>query len=153
MLEPEIRDEVARFLGDARVAGLATVDDAGLPHAANLWYASDADWRLYWVSNPASAHSRHLVGRPGVALTIYAHTDQALQLHGLQIQGAARALAPGTAEARHALATYARKYPLIAASALFKQRISGERFYEVTPRWLRWIDNRRGFGFKVDTVF
>ncbi len=149
--EFDLMQTVTRFLDGTRTAALATVDDAGRPHAANVQFVRGQGLTLYWVSAPASEHSRHLGTRPAVALTVYAHDDTAANIHGLQMHGTAAAL-PDDDALNHAWDLYTRKYPVVTTMPQVREMVEEgkQRFYRVTPTWLRWIDNRRGFGWKTE---
>ena len=45
---------------------------------------------------------------------------------------------------------FCTKFPAVAASHTIRDRLKQERFYRVKPTWLRWVDNRRGFGWKYE---
>ncbi len=136
---------MAEFCSRVPTLCLSTVDEAGLPHAANLNFAATPDLRLIFVSHPDSAHSRHIARQPSVAAAAYAQFSSAAEIHGFQLHGLCRPL-PETEfdeafELFCARFTYARAY---------EARIRAEQFYRITPRWVRWIDNRRQFGFKIE---
>ncbi|MEM6334180.1 MAG: pyridoxamine 5'-phosphate oxidase family protein [Planctomycetota bacterium] len=143
----DIEQEVSAFLAICRTAALATVDGEGRPHGANVQYVSDGRWRLSWVSSASAAHSVHLGERAACAATVYAHDDRPEMIHGVQLRGEAE-LVTGD-ERRRVLDLYRGKFSFVAdepyATAIEKQGV-----YRLTPTWLRWIDNRRGFGFKVE---
>jgi len=144
-----------KFLGKWKTACLATVDEAAAPHAANIQYAHDrADdrLRLYFVSSPESAHSRHIAGNAVVAVTIYAHVRRPDHIHGLQIHGRCAVVAKPSAAWDDAWRVYSAKYPFVKVPPL-RNRFMAESFYCVTPTWVRFIDNRRGFGFKQECTF
>jgi uncharacterized protein YhbP (UPF0306 family) len=147
--DPDILATISAFLGQWRTASLATVDDDGRPHAANVCYVHQRDpLVIYFVSSPDSAHSRH-IGRDGqAAMTIYAETADPMQIHGLQCHGMCARIDNVEAR-RRAWELYLGRFPFAAAPAL-RQRIDAEAFYQFTPTWLRWIDNRVRFGFKVE---
>lgn len=147
--DPDTQRQIAAFLAGCTTASLATVDERCRPHACNIWYASTADLVMYFVSSPATAHASHIARDPAVALTVYAHVAEPSQIHGLQLHGRCEMLI-ADADRAAALAVYSARYPTITANEMFRARIASERFYRVTPSWLRWIDNRRGFGFKVE---
>lgn len=149
MNEGVIEREVAAFLMSCTTASLATVDEHREAHACNVWYAGTPDLRVYFVSSPASAHATHIAQNPAVALTVYAHVSVPADIHGLQMHGRCVVVEDEGAR-REAMAVYAARYPAIAANEIFLKRIVAERFYCVTPSWWRWIDNRRGFGFRVE---
>ena len=148
-MDPILRQEIEQFLASARTLSLATVDEGGRAHAANVWYAQDAGCRLYFISNPAAAHSQHVARHPDVAATIYFHTDRANQIHGLQLHGRCTPLADAAQE-RRALELFSAKFPQVLLNPAAAERLKTERFYLLDPTWLRWIDNRRGFGFKAE---
>jgi uncharacterized protein YhbP (UPF0306 family) len=144
-----IRRDIAEFLASEQTLSLATVDDSGQVHAANLWYAQDDRGRLYFISHPDSAHSRHLARNPRVAATIHFATARAGEIHGVQLRGRCDLLGELAQELR-ARSLFAARFPQVLLSPDAAQRLKSERFYRITPLWLRWIDNRRGFGFKVE---
>ena len=71
----------------------------------------------------------------------------------MQIRGQGRAVGVGR-EWAGVLARYLRKYPFVqefidserAAGEPLALKIAGSRFFVVEPHWIRWIDNRAGFG-------
>ncbi len=149
--------EVEIFLAVCRTASLATVDDDGAPHNANVQFAhgsiggqASAPFDLWWVSSPTSAHSRHLTARPRAAVTVYAHADAPDQIRGIQARGTVTpALTPGDAAYPAALRRYAAKYPFVDTPP-FDAAVARQGLYRFRPQWIRWIDNRRGFGWKVE---
>lgn len=145
--------EVQTFLAVCRTASLATVAPDGMPHNANVQFAAHgagAALDLWWVSSPGSAHSQHVAQRPRAAVTVYAHADAPDQIHGLQARGTiAPGLTPGDAGYDQALARYAAKYPFVSGPP-FDAALAKQALYRFTPTWIRWIDNRRGFGWKVE---
>jgi len=145
MTELSVDQQVAAFLAVCKTASLATVDAAGSPCNANVQYVSDDAWRLYWVSSVSSLHSVNLGAKPQAAVTIYAHRDEPEQVHGVQIRGTVCVL--DHAEAERALSLYMGKYPFVAEPP-FRGALGMQRLYRFTPTWLRWIDNRQGFGYK-----
>ena len=136
------------FLDSHQTATVATVDEAGQPHAANVQYVSDASMNLYFISAPHSAHSRHLLQRKTAAVTVYDHDDRPNRIRGLQIHAAGDLL--DDLDAHDAvLALYLRKFPFAAATD-FRKLIAAQHFFRLQPRWVRLIDNTRSFGFKAE---
>jgi uncharacterized protein YhbP (UPF0306 family) len=149
MPEFEFDQEVGLFLATCRTAALATVHPDGRPHCANVQYASDDQWRLYWVSSPQAQHSEHIARDQRVALTIYAADDRAMNIHGLQLTGVCEALEQDE-DANRAWEVYTAKFTFVSAMPQFRDAVASQTFYRMTPTWLRWIDNRRGFGWKAE---
>ncbi|MEE9404053.1 MAG: pyridoxamine 5'-phosphate oxidase family protein [Algisphaera sp.] len=142
--------EIQAFLGLHRTASLATVDGLGVPHAANIQYAHEDHGTLWWVSSPQSQHSQNLAANPQAAITVYAPNQVPEAIHGVQCRGRlATVLAPGdsqyAAALKHYLATFA-----FAGHPPFEAALAKQSLYCFKPSWLRWIDNRRGFGWNVE---
>jgi uncharacterized protein YhbP (UPF0306 family) len=156
MTDHELIQEAGAFLRQWRTASIATVDAGGEPHAANVQFAVDESNeppRLVFVSSLGSAHSEHIALDGHVALTIYAHTDEPWRIHGLQLHGLCERITEPAAKAQ-AWNIYVKRFTFITTDPMLEARMRGEEFFIVTPTWLRWIDNRRGFGFKREmTLF
>jgi uncharacterized protein YhbP (UPF0306 family) len=142
-----IEQEVRVFLAVCRTATLATVDDEGLPHAANVQYACDDAWSLVWISSEKSAHSQHLVHRLRAAVTVYAHQDSPAEIRGVQMHGIVTIERDEQRDV--ALHLYRSKFPFVIEEP-YRTAMSKQTLYRFTPSWLRYIDNRRGFGWKVE---
>lgn len=150
MSETRADQQIVAFLAGCTTASLATVGMDNSPFAANVQFVSDDAGCLYWVSSVSSAHSVNLAANPQAAVTIYAHADSPESIHGLQLRGEAVVLDGENAE--QALALYTEKYPF-TADPPYRDAVLSQRFYRFTPSWLRWIDNRRGFGWKREIDF
>ncbi|MBB6428368.1 pyridoxamine 5'-phosphate oxidase family protein [Algisphaera agarilytica] len=143
--------EIELFLATCRTASLATFGSDGQPHAANLQYAHDANWCLHWISSTDSKHSQHLIENPRAAVTIYAHQDVPELIHGLQIHGTVDlAISHGQAEWNHVWELYTGKFEFVNSMPQLRSAAEQQSFYRFRPTWLRWIDNRKGFGWKVE---
>ena len=145
--------DVQTFLAVCRTASLATVDRDGTPHNANVQFVphgAGAAFDLWWVSSPDSAHSQHLLGQPAAAVTVYAHADEPEQIHGVQMRGVVDAALtpqdPGYAAARE---RYAARFAFVDTPP-FDAAFARQGLYRFRTRWIRWIDNRRGFGWKSE---
>lgn len=140
----DVRDIVRAFLAQCRTATLATVDDAGRPHAANVQVVSDGQLRLLWVSKPDAAHSRHLARLAHAAVTLYDHDDRPERIRGVQMHGTVEAVEHATA-----WPVYVARFPFVN-DAPYRDAVARQQFYRLSPTWLRWIDNRVTFGHRVE---
>jgi nitroimidazol reductase NimA-like FMN-containing flavoprotein (pyridoxamine 5'-phosphate oxidase superfamily) len=145
---------IVEFLDRCRTASLATVDERGRPHAINIIFALDTRQRMYFVSSLEASHARHIVRDPHVAVAIYADTDHPRHIAGLQLHGVC-SLVPAPPEGsardwRTAWDAYSTKFPHLAEDDLFRQAVEVQCFFRIQPTWLRWLDNRKGFGFKIE---
>lgn len=141
--------EVGLFLATCRTLSLSTCDASLRPHAANVQYVSDETWSLYWVSKDESLHSRQVAENPHAAGTIYGHDDKAEKIHGLQLRGTVEAITD-KGEWNRVWELYTGKFTFIRSMPAMQKAVVEQTFYRFTPTWLRWIDNRRAFGFKVE---
>lgn len=144
MTDTDLAD-LTGFLDAQRTAALATVDEDGQPAVCNVQVVRLDRLNLVWASSPGSAHSL-AVERTGVAaLALYGHADvDPAGIHGVQLRGEVERV-----ELEEVWSTYARRFP-VAASMRPAFDAGRQAFYRFRPTWIRWIDNRRGFGFKVE---
>lgn len=150
MAEQDIADKIAAFLAAHHVVALASVDDAGAPHAASLMYAND-DFTLFWVSDPKSRHSRHIDAGRAVAATIAPDYVDFKDIRGLQITGLAGRV-EGLAATAKAMTLLAKKFPffnqfLEGPGDLIK-RLKDAAVYRLDCRTITLIDNTVAFGHK-----
>ena len=140
----EPREEIGKYLETHNVLVLATVDEGG-PWATPLFYASDENLDLYFLSDPSVRHCRAIAKTPRISAVIHGGSAAWDELAGLQIDGWAHA-ADGELE-DWARACYEAKFPFSLALVPSDRP---HRFYRIRPRWLRLIDNTRGLGFKQE---
>ncbi|MCI0521928.1 MAG: pyridoxamine 5'-phosphate oxidase family protein [Chloroflexi bacterium] len=136
---------LAEFLALSTMT-LATSGADGAPHAAPVYFAAGEGMRLYFFSDIASQHSRDLAYNPHAAVAIYPECRGWQEIRGLQLRGAARAVADA-AERRAAWRIYRAKFPFVRG---LQAAVTASQLYLFTPRWARLTDNRRGFGFKEE---
>jgi len=147
-LPDELRPVLREFLASQPTLVLGTVGvEDGRPQVAALFFASDEAFNLYWISDPGSRHSQNLTDWEDVAATVYAPTWDWSRIQGIQIEGYAEAVNEET-ERQHALALYEAKFPFVTDK--FADLIAESTVYVLRPRWLRWLDNTRHFGYKQE---
>jgi uncharacterized protein YhbP (UPF0306 family) len=140
-------------------ATLATAGEDG-PWAATVFFASDADLNLYFVSDHRTRHGRHLAARPEAVAAIHPDCATWAEVQGLQLTGRVEILEGVNREA--GLRCYLAKFHDV--SALFErprgadqetiaERLKAASLYRLKPHWIRLIDNRRGFGYKEELQF
>lgn len=146
---------VAAFLELHATLTLATVGDDGLPAAAAVFYAHDADLNLYFLSEAHTRHGRNLTVTPQVAGTIQAEGQDWRSIRGLQVRGVA-SIIPVSGVA-HAASIYGRKFAFVGALlatggslGVLAGPLARARFWVLHPTWFRLIDNTVDFGFKEE---
>jgi uncharacterized protein YhbP (UPF0306 family) len=144
-----LRAGIEAFLGVHHTVSLATVDDVGAPHAANVLYAPYG-LALVWMSDPESRHSRHIEARSQVTATIAPDYDEFRLIRGLQIFGKARRLvgAESAATARRMVSRYVFLAELANGPPALRAAFEKAGFYCLEPVRITLIDNTQGFGHK-----
>lgn len=144
-LPDEMRPMLREFLAGQSTLALATVGvEDGRPQVAALFFASDDDFNLYWISDAHSRHSLNLADWGDVAAVVYVDTWDWTGIKGVQIEGYAEPISEG-GERQRALALYRAKFPFVTDK--FADLIAESAIYVLRPRWLRWLDNTRHFGY------
>lgn len=140
----EIRDRIQAYLASHNTFTLATESD-GKPSACSLFYVND-DLTLYFVSDPKTHHAENIAQQPQVSATIHEDYRDWRVIQGIQLEGEC-ALVTNLLEDTKALALYAKKFPFVAGLGAAMSKV---KFYKIIPRWFRFVDNTRGFGFKEE---
>lgn len=83
------------------------------------------------------------MGHPGSSAAIYPDVVDWTEIRGLQFEGTIGRVPPG-GEWERAWDSYSRKFPFVAGL----REIDQNWLLVLVPRWIRLVDNRRGFGFK-----
>ena len=150
------RAGVRALLAAHHTLTLATTE-GGRPWAAALFYAFDDALDLYFVSDPSTRHGRGLGGGGSVAAAIHPDCRRWADVEGLQIEGRASVLEGG--ERARALERYLDRFPEVrrllerprdADERKIADRLRAASLYRLRPSWIRWIDNRRGFGAREE---
>ena len=144
-----LRAEIEAFLAAHHTVSLATVDDQGAPHAANLLYALGG-LTMYWMSDTGTRHSRHIEARPQVTATVAPDFADFRLIRGVQIFGRARRLAgvESLATARRMVSRYGFLAELANGPAALRAAFEKAGFYCLEPERITLIDNSKGFGHK-----
>jgi uncharacterized protein YhbP (UPF0306 family) len=151
-------DNIRYYLKERTTLTLATVSDAG-PWVAAVFFAEDERLNLYFVSDPTTRHCMEAAAHPEIAATVHEDCRTWHSIQGLQIRGSVGAVAE---EGRSAIQNlFLKKFPdvaeLIQASEgsndrLIADRLMQSKFYCITPSWIRFIDNTKGFGHRSEVT-
>lgn len=147
-LPPELGEQIYGFLHEAELMTLCTVDEKGLPYAAVVFFACDPKLRLYFYSDPHSAHCRHLEREPSVAAGMGEAVEPWDAGVAMQLRG--RCTTVESEELERAAARYRDKFPEGTGAAAEIGSITSPRLYRIVPRWVRWMNNWRGFDYRFE---
>jgi len=150
------RQRVDDYLAGHNTMTLGTCSGAG-PWAAAVFYAHDSEFALYFKSDPNTRHMRDIASSPIVAATIHDDGQGWRTLRGLQLVGeCSKVTEQNLASADRC---YVDKFPFLAKASdrdtdtderVLVQRFISTPYYQLRPRWIRLIDNVRGFGNKTE---
>ncbi|MEO8607799.1 MAG: pyridoxamine 5'-phosphate oxidase family protein [Chloroflexota bacterium] len=146
MTEPDTTQIIRAFLETQSTLALATVKANGDPQIAPVFYVSDDQLNLYWLSTPTSRHSANLSAHSKVSGTIYPSVWQTADIVGVQIEGEAQPIGDDRVR-EQILNLYLRKFQIPAE---FDSIINASTLYILTPRWIRWLDNSVQFNYKAE---
>lgn len=150
----DTRQTISDLLGSLTTLTLATVNGAGEPCAAAVYFVHDDELALYFLSSKTTVHGANMLERPRVAGTVHAEHQAWKTLRGLQLTGVAAPV--GLREFPAAAMLYGRKYPFanLLKSAddpgALAKAMASTTVWKLVPDWIRLIDNGRGFGFKEE---
>jgi len=147
-----VPEHIRHFIQSHFTLTLATAD-GDQPWAAALYYVSDADLNLYFISDPETRHVREGLRTGTVAVAIHGAHQPWATIRGIQMQARIEAIAPGD-RARVEALYFARftdvgmlvRSPAGANESRIAEKFGSSVFYRVRPLRLHYIDNTRGFG-------
>ncbi len=153
----ELREAILAMLAAHNTLTLATSNASGEPWAATVFYASDPELNLYFVSDQRTRHGQDLAAQPRLAAAINPDCGTWNEVRGLQLAGQVEVLG-GTARLaglKHYLAKFADvralfQQPRDANEKTIAERLRAAQLYCLRPGFIRLIDNRRWFGYKAE---
>ena len=148
-----LKSSINRYLVQHTTLSLATCLD-GRPWSVDLFYASDDNCQLYFVSSVTSLHCQHIAANPRVSVSISRQCSDWKEIKGLQLDGVVGVVPITDRDA--VIEMYLTKFP--ALKKLHKaSEIMGifreSSFYRISPQWIRRIDNSKRFKHKDEMLF
>lgn len=125
------RTDLYEFLNNYKIGVLSTVSSVGKPNAAIIGFGQTKDFEIIFGTENSSQKYQNLQRNQQVALTVGGDTAETIQLHGV-----ARELT--TDEIDIVRDNYWRKNP----SSEKYHTNPAERYFIITPTWLRYTDLR-----------
>jgi len=147
-----LRQAIRVMLDGHNTLTVATCHD-GRPWAATVFFASDAELNLFFVSDSGTQHARDMLVNDRVMAAVNADPRHWHEVRGLQIRGRSTRVQDSDRPAALAvfLAKFAdiRKLYELARSSderAIARRLAETDFFRITPDWIRLIDSSGGFG-------
>lgn len=138
--------EAALLLDSVWTMVLAVGLADGWAHSAPVYFVRGEGFTLYWLSSPGSLHSLEIARTGKAAASVFRPSKKWSDLRGVQVRGEAAAVR----KSRAVIEKYKAKFRL---GEELDPVIARSRLYRLEPRWMRLIDNRRGFGWNMEWEF
>ena len=123
---------------------IATVGKKNASAAAVFYAPIKESKSLLFVSNEKSEHIMNCKENSHCAATIQEDGLEWSVIKGLQIKGDIN-----TADKKY-WTNYFEKYPYIKADETLSKALENVKLYEFKIKWIRMIDNSKGFGNKIE---
>jgi uncharacterized protein YhbP (UPF0306 family) len=127
------------------------------PWSTDLFYASDENCQLYFVSSGTTRHCQYIAANPQVSVSISGEFADWGAFKGLQLDDVAGVVFELDRDG--VLETYLTKFPSLQKlyqapendqDRQIVDRLLESHFYRISPTWMRLIDNSKGFRHKEE---
>ena len=136
----------AELLEEESTMTLATSDADAQPWSAPLFYLTQEDLSLCWLSSGKSRHSLNLARDSRVAVSVHRSVHDWKQIRGLQMRGEAESVTD-SATRSPIVDRYCERFQL---GTIFRVAILKSTLYVFRPTFVHGIDNTRHFGWDFD---
>ena len=147
-----LRRELLDYLATHNVMTIASCHQ-NVPWAAAVFY-TNADFVLYFLSNPKSRHGTNMAENAQVSAAIHENYREWREIRGIQLEGRAERLTSIKQQAAF-WKTYEKKFPFVkqffragGLRDMLSAKVTGIRLYRIVPRQIYFIDNSKGFGHR-----
>ena len=157
--QKSVRSSIRRYLMRHTTLSLATCYGSQV-WSTDLFYASDDSCQLYFVSDGTTRHCQYIAGNPQVSASISGEFSDWGEIKGLQLDGVAGIVSD--LDRGGVIEMYLAKFPSLQRlfeapendqERLIVAQLSESHFYRISPKWIRLIDNSKGFGHKEEVTF
>ena len=151
-----IQKNAIKMLQDHHTVTISTTDEKSV-WSATVFYVSDENLNLFFLSSAKSRHIQNIQKNPYVSATIYKDQKDWEKIKGIQMSGMVIEL-EGT-ERKQAIDMYLKKYqfldrainnPLNDDEEKIGSKFASIPFFKLKPSFIRIIDNQVSFGHKEE---
>lgn len=126
----DIKNSLKVFIKKSQIVTLAT-SEKNKPWICNVFYITDKDLNLYFLSGKKTIHGQHIEKNFNVAVSIYDHKSNFDGVHGVQMTGIVKEL--GFVAAFKILPKFRKAFGAHLTKSDLKEAM-GSRFYKFTPK-------------------
>jgi uncharacterized protein YhbP (UPF0306 family) len=147
-MSDELRADLRAFFARHNALTLAYTDADGVG-ACGLWFAADEALNCYYLSSVNTRHGRALVNGGKVSFAIHKDEQDWRAIQGVQGEGRCEPVVASNSD--HAWRVYTQRFPFVLKQfSDLDAALQTARLWQITPAWLRLIDNTQGFGHKQE---
>ena len=128
----KIRKLIEDYLKEAKLMQLATSVDHQ-PWVCNVWFATDSNLNIYWISSTTRRHSHEVIINKKVAGAVALPQTPADTARGVQFQGTAEILTKKLDIAKATLLFSKKIFSKALIIRFMKDRSTPHRFYRIKP--------------------
>ncbi|MCA9380852.1 pyridoxamine 5'-phosphate oxidase family protein [Candidatus Dojkabacteria bacterium] len=141
-------DLIKTFLENNKLVTIAT-EDSGNPWICNVYYASDDDLNLYFLSSIEENHSKHIEENNNIAFTVvWFNPDNLSDRKSVQAKGKIEIVGVGK-ELIHGLKIYTKKFGRNYKELHneLEHKLSDMRLYVIRTSYIKyWDDEQKKLG-------
>jgi uncharacterized protein YhbP (UPF0306 family) len=142
-----VRQRITEVMEKGYLMSIGTIDDGG-PWVADVRYVSDNNYKIYWMSDPKSRHSKAIEKNSHVAASIELNFNFGTPNFGLQMSGTVRKL--GLLRPDLAI-KYVTRRGKSKPSQLANILRDGYSWYEFNPKFIE-LNDEENFGFDKQKI-
>lgn len=136
-----LKNDIKKYFAEAKMMQLATVRD-NKPWICNVWFVSDKDLNIYWISSTTRRHSEEIKDNEHVAAAMCMVSDPSdTSKSGIQLEGVAHEVT-NPVEMAKALKLYVARgiFTLDQVKKFMADVTKPHRFYKITPNRIVLFD-------------
>lgn len=137
----DVKSDIKKYLDEAKMMQLATVRD-DKPWVCNVWFASDNNLNIYWISSTTRRHSEEVKDNKHVAAAIcMVREPSESDRGGVQLEGTASEVT-NPIELAKALKLYVARgiFTLDQVKKFIADVTKPHKFYKITPQRIVFFD-------------
>ncbi len=138
-MNKKLRTLIKDYLKKAKLMQLAT-SLGDQPWVCSVWFASDEDLNIYWISSTTRRHSQEVIKNKKVAVAVVLPQTPKDPPKGLQLQGAAEELTKKE-DIDKAISVYKdRIFSIEDINELMENKEKPHKFYRIKPAQIVLFD-------------
>jgi uncharacterized protein YhbP (UPF0306 family) len=137
-----LKEYIHKLYTEVSVATIAS-SKGNKPWVANVFFVSDKDLNLYFLTSTKSIHTSNFLINPQVSISIFDNSSNYNLVHGVQIDGIVKSA--NLSEISKGLKLYLTKFPEAITKAInpriLLSSLSTSKMYLVIPQYIKYTNS------------